>query len=312
MWKSAAHGVAHYNGLQTCGSVWACPVCAAKISERRRIELLGAMDAHKAAGGAVLLLNLTMPHSMGDDLADMLRRQARAVDIVLRGSKAAKRLYASIGCVGTVRAWEVTYGQNGWHPHFHILLFVAAGIDLAAAGAEFSRLWSSGCRLAGLPTPSLERGAVLQDGSKAANYAAKWGLDHEMTKGHTKKSRRGYSPFDLLRAFCFGTHPVGATLKLSESSAARAFSVFAAAFKGRRQLVWSNGLKARYSVEERSDEALALLSDDAAEFLGFLEVEDWRRVVAVEGRGFLLELAAACGWDSVIAYLDELRGGGGP
>src|SRR5260370_40243977 len=30
---------AHYRGLMVCGSIWVCPICAAKISERRRIEL---------------------------------------------------------------------------------------------------------------------------------------------------------------------------------------------------------------------------------------------------------------------------------
>ena len=41
VWKSREHGTASYGGLQTCGSVWTCPVCAAKIAERRRIKLLG-------------------------------------------------------------------------------------------------------------------------------------------------------------------------------------------------------------------------------------------------------------------------------
>ena len=29
------HGKAYYQGLMACGSVWTCPVCAAKIAERR-------------------------------------------------------------------------------------------------------------------------------------------------------------------------------------------------------------------------------------------------------------------------------------
>ena len=63
VWKSKEHGTASYGGLQTCGSVWTCPVCAAKIAERRRVELLDAMELHKAQGGAVYLLTLTTPIS---------------------------------------------------------------------------------------------------------------------------------------------------------------------------------------------------------------------------------------------------------
>ena len=34
--RDKSHGKAFFRGLQTCSSVWACPVCAAKIAERRR------------------------------------------------------------------------------------------------------------------------------------------------------------------------------------------------------------------------------------------------------------------------------------
>ena len=30
--KSVKHNKSHYGGLQTCGSVWSCPVCSAKVS----------------------------------------------------------------------------------------------------------------------------------------------------------------------------------------------------------------------------------------------------------------------------------------
>ncbi|HEI9846931.1 TPA: hypothetical protein SLN72_003958, partial [Morganella morganii] len=41
--RSTEHGKAFFSGLQVCASVWACPVCAAKISERRRAELVTAV-----------------------------------------------------------------------------------------------------------------------------------------------------------------------------------------------------------------------------------------------------------------------------
>src|SRR5712691_4776616 len=34
---SVQHQSAHYGGLMVCGSVWVCPLCAAKISEHRRV-----------------------------------------------------------------------------------------------------------------------------------------------------------------------------------------------------------------------------------------------------------------------------------
>ena len=307
VWKSLTHGSAHYKNLQTCGSVWACPVCAAKISERRRAEVLAAIAAHEAKGGQVLLLNLTTPHGMGDDIYALLGRMSRAVDYVLRGSRAAKALYKRIGCLGTIRALEVTYGQNGFHPHFHILLFVDRGLDLAQVEGEFFELWKRGSHLAGLGVPLRIR-CPLQDGSHAAEYAAKgtWGLDREMTKGHIKKSRKGYSPFDLLRRFAFGTLPAGASFEIPAAKAARVFRVYAEAFKGKRQFVWSKGLKALFGIQEIADEALATRADEESAFLGQIELEDWKRVVAAEGRGLVLELARSGGWSAVQRYIQGL------
>src|ERR1700682_5645885 len=53
---------AHYQGLMVCGSIWVCPLCAAKISERRRIELDQAIARCIANGGAVYLATYTVAH----------------------------------------------------------------------------------------------------------------------------------------------------------------------------------------------------------------------------------------------------------
>jgi len=43
--RSKLSDALYYAGLQTCGSPWACPLCSAKISERRREEVQQAIDA---------------------------------------------------------------------------------------------------------------------------------------------------------------------------------------------------------------------------------------------------------------------------
>lgn len=63
---------AHYGGLMSCGSVWHCPICAAKISERRRVELEQAIVLCKEMGGVVYLATYTVAHSQHDDLAKLL------------------------------------------------------------------------------------------------------------------------------------------------------------------------------------------------------------------------------------------------
>lgn len=301
VWKSKEHKTASYAGLQTCGSVWACPVCAAKIAERRRAELLDAMDMHKAAGGSVFLLTLTTPHQRGDVLSELLGQQGKALESFF-ADKSVKKVLAEMGHIGKVRALEVTHGRkgtnNGWHPHFHILLFCqinASEADRKDFAARLYLRWSAYCQKAGLGTPSYTHGIKLDDGTKASDYVTKWGLEDEMTKGHIKKAKAGgETPFDLLRA---------ALADKQDKQAMALFKEFAECFKGKRQLTWSKGLKARFYLDEKTDDELANEKEDRAVLLGLLSVDEWRDVLKVDARAAVLELAAHSGWDAVQNFL---------
>lgn len=59
---------AGYGGLATCGSVWVCPQCAAKIATGRADELSQVMRAVDEAGGSAFMLTLNMRHRAGDRL----------------------------------------------------------------------------------------------------------------------------------------------------------------------------------------------------------------------------------------------------
>lgn len=312
VWRSREFGTTSYGGLQTCGSVWACPVCAAKIAERRRAEVVAAMTAHKAAGGCVNMLTLTTPHQRGDDLAELLASQAKAVK-AFWADWTVKAVLEEMGTVGQIRALEVTNGRrsvsnNGWHPHYHVLVFGGVGVDLVRFSHNQMQVWSdrlyerwaAKCLAAGLGLPSRAHGLKLHDGSQAAAYASKWGLEHEMTKGHTKKAKQGSeTPFDLLRAVLADP---------DDAQAAALFKEFADVFKGKRQLHWSKGLKARFAIEETSDEELAERLEEDAELVGVMTLEQWRDVLAVKGRAVVLCSAASGGWPAVSAYLGTIKG----
>ena len=308
--KSIKHQSASYSGLQTCGSVWVCAVCAAKIAERRRGEIAKAIAAHEALGGFVLLLTLTAPHQRENNLVELLEQQATALKFFNK-DRSARNVFKEMGCIGQIRALEVTHGRlseqnNGYHPHYHILLFVGLGgvsvhPDEAQRKDWAVRLylrWSACCERAGLGTPSYAYGLKLDDGSKAAAYASKWGLEDEMTKGHTKKAIHGETPFDLLRAILADA---------SDKQAAALFIEFAEAFKGKRQLYWSTGLKKRYGIGEASDEELAAKVEDHSFVLGSITTDQWRDVLRVEGRAIVLQLAVNWGWEAVTFYLDSIK-----
>ena len=295
---------AHFGNTQTCGSVWDCSICAVKISERRRVdEVLPAMTrwidqgGSDGQGGQCLLLTLTHPHSKTDVLADLLKCEQKAMKS-MRESRSFVNLLNDCGCIGTIRAWEVTHGENGFHPHFHIILFARTGLNLDELKERFYLAWANACRLAKLPIPSV-LGFDLQDGSHAHNYVSKgvWGLDHEITKGHLKKSKAGRSPMDLLRSYGFD----------KDKQAGALFIEYSKAFHGKRQLTWSPGLKAYFKIGEKTDEQIAAEQDDQANELGLIDWPTWQLVLKFEMRGEIIELARLGAWDAILDLLKNLK-----
>lgn len=239
---------AHYGNVQRCGSVWSCPVCAANVTEKRRIELKQAVDGWKNThGGSMLLMTLTNSHNAKTCLKTLKTGQKKAMAYFF-GDRVGKGLLERLGRKHHITNYEVTHGSNGWHPHHHILLFVSTPIDqdMESLVYQLKNHWINCCRKAGLPLPSFEHGLDLRDGTYAEQYVGKWGIEHEMTKGHLKFGKAGgLTPFDMLR------------LSVVDEAAGRLFQEFAISFKGSRQLVWSRGLKALVLVVDKTDEELS-------------------------------------------------------
>jgi hypothetical protein len=299
VYHSLSHSSAHYGGLMTCGSVWHCPVCAARVAERRRELLTRALAVAGEMGGAPLLVSYTFSHRRTDTLSASLSGFLDA-QRAMTGNRPYKRLTAAYGIVGTVKALEVTWGRaNGWHPHAHVIMFAPAEIDPAALEEELYRAWAPAAHRQGL-TMTRERGVKVQSTfGKVAEYVAKWGhaparrlwgAEDEMTKSHSKRAHRddvagsGFSPFDLLRWL----NDTG------ERQAAALFRDYAMTFKGRQQLTWSNGLAALLGVAadaEKSDEEVSGEVREDAVLLATLTPVQWRAVRHTNQRGQLLEVA---------------------
>lgn len=293
------HNRARYNNLRVCGRVWTCPFCSAKISERRAVELAGAMAVAKAQGLKVALLTCTVPHVVQDDLKALVGRLLKAWSRLV-DNRAGKAIRADLGLVGTIRNIEVTHGANGWHPHFHCLVFYKNAVDLADIESRWSAEWQRVCVKSGLRRPSDEHGLTLQNGDFAAAYVSKWGLEHEMTKTMHKVGRRhGRTPFDILRDY-----ETGKTSDEKQQNA-ELFREFVAAFHNVRQLVWSPGLKKMLAVQEVTDEELAVQEDERpTRLVCELNMAEWK-AVRQHHRAALLHLAEK-NPAAIPAFLDAL------
>lgn len=322
----------YYANLQTCGSPWACPLCAAKITERRREELQEAVDYWLELGNTVALLSLTNSHHAGERLVDLMNAQAKALAWFLK-HREVRRLLKACGVVGHVRSWEVTHGRfafgHGWHPHFHLLLLIDLELARKGFGLEdggvfswdfFAKalkgplygLWLRACERAGLGKPSYERGldVVADRGGGSGVYLAKMGLEEEarrwtfadeVTRGQTKKasSGKGETPFELLDSMLEDPE---------DSQGGWLFIEYAGATKGRAQVAWSRGLRKRLELAEvKSDAEIAEEVREDDPIWAHLTLAQWRSVVKSGAEWQLLRTGETEGLDGVLRLLNRLQ-----
>lgn len=304
-----AQQAAHLGGLQMCKSVWLCPVCSSKISERRREELSGALRTWlESPAGEVrrlLLVTLTLQHDRWDDLSEVFGALKKARRLLVSG-KAAQAFASQYGIVGTIRSLELTYGENGWHPHLHILMFFGREVPILPFERAMIERWTRAVGSVGRYASWQHGCDVRFSDADIAKYVAKWGKEpnwtpaHELTKGVAKLGRRGgRTAMQLLSDYLDG-----------DGDAGRLWLQYACNLKGERQLVWSIGLRDRLGlVEEKTDEEIAMEQPEIAVILASLTMGAWRVVIANDARGELLEVAAGGDPAQVEAFLVQLGAG---
>ena len=274
---------ANYTNVMRCANAWGCPVCAAIISEHRKCEVKDAMDWWKKQGGSVLLLTLTVPHYSDTDIKQLKKDLKKAYGKFFKGVRASKDMFERWQIKHYISCFEITHGINGFHPHYHVLLFVPYSLgkqSLLGIKQDMYKVWKDCCLKAGLDEPSEKHGLDLQAGNEAGAYVAKWGLEHEMTKGHIKKGKENNrTPFDILRSYTDSENQADSNL----------FKLYYFAFKGTRQLNWSKGLKKLVSkAEEKTDQEIVDDTDNVAELLFKLDIEMWHAVRKQKKQGELL------------------------
>lgn len=270
---------AQYGNLQRCCSVWNCPVCASAITEARREELKLGLQNWKDSGGFCYLVTFTNRHYSGMNLAHLLSGQKKAFVKFWSKTKVVQML-AKLGYVGRIVATECTYSDNnGWHPHYHMIFFFKQEINQQALQSFLAVEWQDVSVKVGLPAPTIKHGVDVRNGTYAAQYVSKWGLDHELTKGHVKTGLNGsLTPFDLLR------------VSNGSDNYAELFREFADAFKGKQQLHWSNGLKGLLEIEQKSDAEIITDTEKTSDFVRELTVQIWCLVLTYDARADVLDL----------------------
>jgi hypothetical protein len=293
-----------------------CPVCSAKVSERRAEDLTKGTRTWRERGGLLFLVTLTLKHSAADPLlipartdyipwapgkhkkisAKGLLGDLMQASYLLRTGGWWTRFQGRYGLLkghgGTVRSLEVTDGAHGWHPHLHVLFFVAPGADVAAFSSELRDRWLAVTAKVGRyasPTWGVD---VRSANEEIAAYLAKfgkeqfWTVARELAKSSSKNAYgSGRSMNELLEAFVVA----------GDRRAGARWREYARAFKGRNQHVYSPGLRGLLGLveQEKTDEQLAAEAVEDAVVLAVLTVEQWRVVLGNDARGELCDVASS-------------------
>jgi hypothetical protein len=269
---------AGFSGVQSCGSVWSCPVCSEKINAERQAELEAAITRWIDAGHAVVFGTFTMRHHQGQQLAqlwDELGRGWRAMTSGSAGWKGGKRTTGDVqrfGIAGVVRLVETKYGAHGWHPHVHALLFVENDLtdnDLEQLRANMFGRWSARLGKDGYSTLEFDQkghavGADLRrvkdaeyladyfvkNGYRPKNTTAAKGAAYEVTGSQSKQAGKGgITPFQVLAELVADDHAIDldtgeiltptAEPALPRSQAIALWHEWESASAGKLQLTWS-------------------------------------------------------------------------
>lgn len=105
--------IARWTGVVLCNRA-GCPVCGPAKARRFREHVLRALGG----GGLWQHVIFTVPHHAGESWAAVYERAMEGLRSNTKGL--AGRVLRDV-VLGTIRATETTWGENGWHVHFHVL-----------------------------------------------------------------------------------------------------------------------------------------------------------------------------------------------
>jgi hypothetical protein len=270
------------SGVQRCGSVWSCPVCAAVIRQERAQELEEAIAAWLAKGHGIEFVTLTVPHRDTHALDATFNLVAQGWRVGVLGGRRFYEDRRRFGIAAWCRTVEVTHGANGWHPHIHALLFTMRPLDgrrRAILGEQLFERWSDWVARSGGGVCSRAAFKIVGGSIGAGAYLAKLqdgsgrSLSQELTRADLKYAGHGgVSPFELIEAAFAG-----------DDRALSLWHEWEHATAGRRCHTWSLGGRRLLGLGmERSDQEL-VDEDQGGDVALVLPGWLWARVCARRG-----------------------------
>lgn len=304
-----ANHSAYYKNLVVCGMPWTCPVCAARITEHRRIEIAQAV---RVLNVRCVLVTYTVQHDASERLITVRRALQDAYTFMWSG-RWADDFNEFWDVIGTIKALEDTYGRNGFHPHFHSLMFMETGEDTAALEGRFQDAlkarWQKSLEKYGRYAKWDVGVTVKVVYSDIAEYVDKlghepldepgWDITHEIAKGPSKMGKvHGYTPNQLLLESYRGQfvfekiwlEHVEGTWKC-------------------KQIRWSEGLRelAGLDANEPGEQEMAEILPDNYEFFASFTHTMWAFFLDQNVTGEILQIAGRGDIEALWEFFEKMK-----
>lgn len=156
---STPTGLISTEGVARCRSFWQCPTCRLVhiLTKKPRIKFL--FDYLQPSHNAYFC-TFTLPHTRFDSISSLMGHGESRTGLLgswrkMLTDRSFRLFQSQVGLKsgGLLRALEFTYGENGFHPHFHTLFFTEKKIQ--DSGEKLFDLWQDSCEKVIGRTPSI-------------------------------------------------------------------------------------------------------------------------------------------------------------
>ncbi len=182
-------GSVYLSNVQKCGMVWLCPVCLIKLNKHKLEWLKQTLEHHSKERRKMSFNTLTIQHKRYSRLEHTMEQLQSIYRAVYKNRKlqSLKKEHQ----IEWIYTMEITYGANGWHPHFH---FVVVSKADDSSIKEYNNLFKS------LYKKEIEkRGLLYKEGvtidikgisndKDISNYMTKQNAVYEITSNQNKTS----------------------------------------------------------------------------------------------------------------------------
>jgi hypothetical protein len=288
-------------------------------------EILRVVTKHIERGGGVYFWSPTMRHHEGQSLEDGFEALSFAFGKRVIAGSSWQRDRDDFGIVGYIKAPDLTYGPNGWHPHLPVLIFTESPLSVAEREGLRDRLyhrWKRGVAEKGFGEPlklncPLDR-VRMQDAGSRSSYVAhgptkldqedgsgvegKW-IGMEMQRHDIKAARhrpgcdrRHMTPFQILSEIRHWPE---------DEEMRELWEEYEQATRDRKSVTWSRSLSA--VREEAKQDGDSLCEEEVVELVSEIDPVLYRHILRSGLLARLLEVAEGLHGEKVSEFLGRMR-----